>query len=214
MSRALIVEFVIILPLLLVSLAVHELAHAWVADASGDPTPRRAGRLTLNPIAHLDLWGTAMLIVTFIASGGGFFFGWARPVPVDPWLLRGRRAQSLVAAAGPAANLVLAVAAALLCRVVAPWSLLAGETIALAFYLNMTLALLNALPIPPLDGWQVVAGLLPAQGRRLVQRLAPYEQYVFLGFVALIVLAPGVLGAIFGPPILGAADLLLPTQVR
>lgn len=214
MSRDLIVRFVVMLPVLLASLSVHEMAHAWSADRLGDGSPRAAGRLTLNPFAHLDLWGTLMLVATFIASQGAFFFGWARPVPIDPGRLGARRwGETLVAISGPAANAAVAV----LCAAVS-WGLSAvwpdaARAVAIAFYLNMVLAILNLLPIPPLDGWRALTGILPPGHRHHLDRIAPYEQYVFLAFLALIILRPGILYAVFGPP-LSAAAVLLPEVAR
>jgi len=215
LSSDLIVSFVIMLPVLLLSLAAHEMAHAWSADALGDPTARLAERLTINPVRHLDLFGTVMLIATFAFSQGGFFFGWAKPVPIDPRrLAHNRWGQALVAVAGPASNLVLAAVAGGLSWVAAAFSVTVAQAIAIAFYLNMTLAILNLLPIPPLDGWRFVTGLLPTAWRRELAVIEPYETYVFLAFFAIIVLRPGILNAIFAPPIQAVADLLLPAVAR
>lgn len=215
MSRELIVSFVIMLPLLLLSLSVHEMAHAWSADRLGDSTARAAGRLTLNPLAHLDIWGTAMLVVTFAVSQGSFFFGWARPVPIDPRQLASRRwGETLVAVSGPASNLALAALAGALSWALAGVWVAGAQAVAIAFYLNMTLAILNILPIPPLDGWRALTGLLPVRQRATLSRFASYEQYVFFIFLALIVLRPEILGAVFGPPITAAADILLPGVAR
>lgn len=215
MSTQAIVSFAVMLPLLLVSLSVHEMAHAWSADRLGDTTPRAAGRLTLNPLAHLDIWGTVALVVTFVASQGSFFFGWARPVPIDPALLARRRfGETLVALSGPFSNFGLAVLAG-----AASWALsgiwpAAAAALALPFYLNMILAVLNILPIPPLDGWRALTGLLPARYGATLDRLAPYEQYVFLVFLALVFLRRDLLGAVFGPPLDAAAAVFLPPVAR
>jgi len=214
-SREVIVSFIIMFPVLLASLSVHEMAHAWSADRLGDPTPGAAGRLTLNPLAHLDLWGTLMLIATFAISQGGFFFGWAKPVPIDPGRLASRRwAETVVAVSGPGSNLCVAA----LCGAVS-WGLAsvwpgAAQAVAIAFYLNMVLAILNILPIPPLDGWRALTGLLPPRHRHGLDRIAPYEQFVFLAFLALVILRPEILSAIFGPPISAVADVLLPAVAR
>jgi Zn-dependent protease len=215
MSSSLVVSFIVMLPVLLLSLAVHEMAHAWSADRLGDRTARAAGRLTVNPLRHLDLFGTIMLLATFAISQGTFFFGWAKPVPVDPWQLdRHRWGQALVGLAGPCSNFVLAALAGSLSWLVAGASASAAQAISIAFYLNMTLAILNILPVPPLDGWRVVTGLLPIGWRGRLSVIAPYEQYVFLVFLLLIVVRPGVLSAIFGPPIDAAANILLPSVAR
>jgi len=214
-SRELIIAFALMFPVLLASLSVHEMAHAWSADRLGDPTPRAAGRLTLNPFAHLDIWGTLMLVATFAVSQGAFFFGWAKPVPIDPDRLAARRwGETLVAVSGPASNIAVAV----LCGAVS-WGLSGvwsqgARAVAIAFYLNMVLAILNLLPIPPLDGWRAVTGLLPPRHRHGLDRIAPYEQFVFVAFLALVVLRPEILSAIFGPPISAAAGILLPEVAR
>ena len=110
-DNELLVQFLIISPLLIVSLVLHELSHGWAAYLLGDPTAKAHGRLSLNPIRHLDLLGTGMLAVTFLLSGGTFFFGWAKPVPVDPRFFKdGQRGMAWVGAAGPATNFVLAFA--------------------------------------------------------------------------------------------------------
>jgi Zn-dependent protease len=211
----LILSFVLMLPVLLFSLAVHEMAHAWSADRLGDRTARAAGRLTVNPIKHLDLFGTVILVISFVVSQGGFFFGWAKPVPIDPSQLdRHRWGQALVAVSGPASNLVLAVVAGGLTWAAAAFSDAAAQAVSIAFYLNMTLAILNILPIPPLDGWRFVTGLLPARWRVQLAVIGPYEQYVFLVFLMIIIVRPEIFSAIFAPPIDAAANVLLPPAAR
>jgi Zn-dependent protease len=214
-NSALIISFVLMLPVLLFSLAVHEMAHAWTADRMGDHTARAAGRLTINPIRHLDLFGTVMLVASFAISQGGFFFGWAKPVPIDPSQLdRHRWGQALVSLAGPASNLALAVVSGALTWAAAAFSVTVAQAVSIAFYLNMTLAILNILPIPPLDGWRFVTGLLPARWRIHLSVIGPYEQYVFLVFLLIIIVRPEVFSAIFAPPINAAADILLPPVAR
>jgi len=214
-SSDLIISFIIMLPVLLFSLAVHEMAHAWSADRLGDHTARSLGRLTVNPIRHLDLFGTIMLVATFAISQGGFFFGWAKPVPIDPYRLdRHRFGQALVAVSGPASNLLLAIVSGLATWVAAYFSDEVAQAMSIAFYLNIILAVLNILPIPPLDGWRFVTGLLPERWRRRLDILGPYEQYVFLLFMVIIIARPGVFEAIFGPPIDAASAILLPPAAR
>lgn len=171
------VFLVLTLPLLLLALTFHEFGHALVADLMGDPTPRQAGRLTLNPIAHLDPLGTLLMIFAHI--------GWAKPVPVDPRNLPKRWGPFFVSLAGPAANLLLAVATlALLKHVLHADSIdTTTESNLVEFAgINLGLMLFNLLPIPPLDGFQLWNGFLPAAWRKGFYDLLPY------GVVALAVI--------------------------
>ena len=160
----------IIFIVLLFSLTVHEMAHAWTADRLGDPTARLLGRVSLNPIVHADLIGTVIFPILALVSGLPLI-GWAKPVPVNIRQLRHpRRDYMLVAAAGPAANLVLAVLAAIVLHLVPVSPVTLGEPnvsaplaslLSRAIQLNVLLALFNMIPIPPLDGGNVLSGLLP-----------------------------------------------------
>ncbi|MEO6212284.1 MAG: site-2 protease family protein, partial [Vicinamibacterales bacterium] len=151
--------------IVLASLTFHEAAHAWVADRRGDPTARLLGRVSLNPIVHIDFFGT--IVLPLIAMFSGFpIIGWAKPVPVNISRLRNpKRDFMTVAAAGPASNLVIAIISAVIFHAVSP-----GDTASLsglqmvlflAIRINVLLAVFNMLPIPPLDGGNVLAGLLP-----------------------------------------------------
>ncbi len=170
---------------LAVAFTVHELAHAGVAVALGDETPRRAGRLTLNPVAHLDPVGTLF----FLLSG----FGWAKPVPVNPYALRRRDGMLWVALAGPLSNLGLAVLAGALWRL-APWAGTAYGPLAQGLsgfvWLNLILFFFNLLPLPPLDGAKVLAELAPRFWHDYLAPLEPYAPAVFL----LVVFALPMLG--------------------
>jgi Zn-dependent protease len=173
------IDFVV----LLFSLTVHEMAHAWTADRLGDPTARILGRVTLNPIAHADPIGTVLfpLVAMFTRAP---LIGWAKPVPVDIRRLRHHeRDYVLVAAAGPASNVLMAMGAALILAVMPISPLILGEPNASAplaafltsmVRLNVFLAIFNLLPIPPLDGGNVLSGLLPRQLARTFDRIRPY----------------------------------------
>jgi Zn-dependent protease len=195
---------------LLVSLTVHEAAHAWSADRLGDPTARALGRLSLNPAVHVDPIGTILFPLIAMATNLPLI-GWAKPVPVNPARLGGNWRQKfmVIAAAGPASNLVLATAVAIILRI-APigavdvdatsivWRLV--QTLALAVQLNVFLALFNMVPVPPLDGGNVLAGLLTGPMARAFDQLRPYGFLILYGLML-----TGVLWTIVEPP----ASLLL-----
>ena len=184
-------QLFIVFIVLLFSLTVHEMAHAWSADYLGDPTARRLGRVSLNPMVHADLVGTIVFPLVALVSGLPLL-GWAKPVPVDVRRLRRPRTDyMLVAAAGPASNLALAVVAssALALMPVTPMTI--GEPnatapiaalLSRAIQINVLLAVFNMMPIPPLDGGNVLSGLLPRALARQFDRLRPY------GFMLLYVL--------------------------
>jgi Zn-dependent protease len=179
-------EFIGTLAAVIVALTVHEYAHARMADKCGDGTPRAAGRLSLNPLDHLDVFGTLMIIWM---SLGGFGLGWARPVPVNPYNFRHPRADNIkVSLAGVATNMAVAVVLAI------PFML--GLLRVGPFDYAWLLAFFNVIPIPPLDGSHVLATLLPLNAARA------YEQIVGrFGFLILILLlTTGVIGSIIGPP--------------
>ena len=176
---------------LLFSLTVHEMAHAWTADRLGDPTARLLGRVSLNPIVHADLIGTVVFPLVSMVSGATLI-GWAKPVPVNLRFLRHpRRDYMLVAAAGPASNLILALFAAVLLAIVPISPQMLGESnvsvpiaalLGRLVQLNVLLAVFNMIPIPPLDGGNVLAGLLPSNLAEIFNKVRPY------GFVLLYAL--------------------------
>lgn len=199
----------LVLPLIF-AITVHEAAHGWVADRLGDPTARQAGRITFNPLPHIDLVGTIlvpMLMLTFT----GFLIGWAKPVPVSVARLQSpKRDMAIVAAAGPAVNLAMALAWSLILllahnlvhsmqSVAIPLLLMAVAGV----FVNLVLMAINLLPVPPLDGGRIVTGLLPIGVARVYARVEPY------GLVILILLLiSGVIGLVLGPIVFGSISLL------
>lgn len=158
MPLDLILSFVI----LILSIIVHEVAHGWAADTLGDPTARYAGRLTLNPIPHIDPMGSVVIPGLLLLSGSPLFFGWAKPVPYNPHNLQGRWSETAVALAGVTTNLALALFFALLVRfgahTISAGALSIAATIA---FINLFLGLFNLIPFPPLDGFTALRSALP-----------------------------------------------------
>ena len=201
----------ILIPVLIIAIVFHEVAHGWTALALGDPTAKEQRRLSLNPVRHVDPIGT-LLVPGFLLAVGGPVFGWAKPVPVIKQRLDNPRfGMMAVAAAGPGTNLVLALLGAIVLGLTAPLLTLevAGEptVVAQAFFyfilVNVFLAFFNLLPIPPFDGSHILEGLLPPSLARHYERLRPVGMLLFLGLVALTWFAPG-LGVIentVGPPV-------------
>ena len=184
---------IIVFLILLFSLTIHEAAHAWSASQLGDDTAKRLGRVSLNPVVHIDPIGTLLLPLVALASGSGMIFGWAKPTPVNTRNLgHPRRDHILVTAAGPASNLAIAVVSALVLQQSdGLMRLVAFE----ALSLNVLLAVFNMLPIPPLDGGQILMALLPP---RLSMQLRFIYQYGFLILIGLMF--TGILGYLVGPP--------------
>jgi Zn-dependent protease len=200
------------LVVLVFSLSVHEAAHAWTAYRLGDNTARDLGRISLNPLVHIDPIGTILLpVMAYITHAP--LLGWAKPVPVRTRGLRNpRRDMVLIAAAGPASNLVLAAVASVGLRLL-PRAAGVGEfdvaspvvlLLYQAFQLNLLLALFNMVPIPPLDGGNVLANLLPTHLSYRFEQLRPYGVFVLYGL-----LFTGLLSKIIGPPFGFLARLLL-----
>jgi len=196
---ALVIAFLV----LIFSLTLHEAAHAWSASQLGDDTARRLGRVSLNPVVHTDPIGTLLLPLIAMVSNAPII-GWAKPTPVNTRNLRHpRRDHILVTAAGPVSNLIIAVVAALALRampgavspsafdVVTPLNMIATQ----ALFLNVLLAVFNMLPIPPLDGGQIMMSLLPP---RISMQLGFLYEYGFLILMGLLL--TGVLGYLIGPP--------------
>jgi Zn-dependent protease len=172
---------------LVVSVVVHELSHGVVADRLGDPTARYAGRLTLNPLKHLDPLGSILVPLTLVVSGAPFVFGWAKPVPYNPYNLSDRRwGPALVGLAGPLSNVSLAVVFGLAIRwgnVEGPFLQALGPVFVLIIFINLVLALFNLIPIPPLDGSKLVYALLPAGYLRAYARLEAFGFIIVIGLL-------------------------------
>jgi Zn-dependent protease len=226
LGRALFSAFIVIAVMLLVGFPIHEFMHAWTAYRLGDNTARWAGRVSLDPRVHFDQMGGLFLGLTAVfgaLSGAGLLFGWAKPTPVNPMNLRnGRQGHALVAFAGPASNLVIAALVAVPLRfILSDFDLfvtvrenalldLALEVLILLLDLNIVLFIFNLLPIPPLDGWSVIKGIVP---ERIAYRMRMAEiQYasviplVFFGFVIILFVSGG---TFLGPILNGLRNLLL-----
>lgn len=194
---------------LLIAFTIHELAHALTADYLGDPTPRRMGRITLNPLKHLDPFGTLLLII----AG----FGWAKPVMVNPMNMRGnpRTSMAIVAAAGPISNILMALLAALVFRLglvdfttfpptgnIPSLSFLLSEFI----WINLILAFFNLIPVPPLDGSKILFAILPSE---MAYRLRPLEQYGFIILMMAIFFFPTVINVLVTLPAQATLQFLI-----
>ncbi len=193
------------------AITLHEAAHGWVAWKLGDDTARRAGRVTFNPLAHIDRFGTILLPGLLLLVKAPFLFGYAKPVPVDfRRLRRPRRDMVWVAAAGPGVNLAMAFAAALLMHL-APVlpdaaALWVSHNLGNALVINVVLAVFNMLPLPPLDGGRVVTGLLPAGLARPYSRIERYGLPIVIALIAL----PPLIGAEIGRDLSVLRWILLP----
>ncbi len=205
-----ILHYIVMIPPLLLSLTLHEYAHGWVAWRLGDPTAKNMGRLTLNPISHLDPIGAVAFII--------LNFGWAKPVPVNPRYFRNPiRGMCWVAAAGPITNLILAVFSAIFCKMLLhllattePSALMEATAIPLlgmlysSVWINLVLCVFNLLPVPPLDGSRILTGILPAG---MVRGWLKVEKYGFA--ILLVLMLTGVISQVIGPFINTLSNILL-----
>lgn len=199
--------------ILLIAFPVHELAHAWTADYFGDDTPRMNGRLTLNPLAHLDPIGSLLLLVAW--------FGWAKPVPINPYALQRKSPSAMmwVSLAGPASNLLMAILAAIPFRLGlvsindARLAMINASSnffptlpqiLYLFIYINLLLMLFNLIPIMPLDGEKIASYFFPPSWSRFLETIQPYGPMILMAIVFL-----GILGKIINPPLVLLMNLLV-----
>lgn len=196
-------DFIFIILILIFSVVIHEVSHGYAANALGDPTARLSGRLTLNPIKHLDIMGSIIIPAILILTSAGFVFGWAKPVPYNPYNLRkgGKWAEAIVAGAGPVSNFLIAIVFGFLLRfgisfgfATVPFIQISGIIV----FVNIMLGMFNLIPIPPLDGSKVLAGLLPYSAgqsyRKFQDNMARYGLVVMFGFLFLFI---WIIGPIF-----------------
>ncbi len=180
---------------ILIAIVLHEISHGYVANKLGDPTAKMMGRLTLNPIAHIDIFGTVLMpIMIFILTSGQFVFGYAKPVPINPYNFKNpKRDMAISAVAGPATNIALAILSIILLRyIITPVASFVPDDIAAMLFkplemmltasitINVILATFNMMPIPPLDGGRVLMGLLPHRYSEALGKIEPYGMIIIL----------------------------------
>jgi len=197
---------VFLVAVIVMSVVIHEVMHGVAADWLGDPTARLQGRLTLNPIPHLDLFGSIILPILTALSPGGFFFGWAKPVPYNPYNLR--RApmwgEAIVAAAGPASNLALALVSGFLIRLQIFPDMV--EMLMYVVAINVSLTVLNLIPIPPLDGSKILGAILPKSlGYDGLRDRMEYNPFLGFGLILILIV---VFGGAFGNLVSGIAQAI------
>lgn len=201
-------DYIYLFIAILMSLTFHELSHAYVSYKLGDPTAKQLGRLTLNPLQHLDPLGTIMLI---ISSLSGYGFGWAKPVPINPMYYKNRRKGTiLVSVAGPLSNLLLAIVFYTIYLIAAQKSATVGiaqlKTLAeFMISINLGLAAFNLLPFPPLDGSKILGGFLPP---KYYYQMLSVENYISFAFLFIVMVKPSLLNIFLNPLIRGLVTIM------
>ncbi|MFA5001047.1 MAG: site-2 protease family protein [Candidatus Paceibacterota bacterium] len=179
------ISFIFSLAILVVSVMVHELAHGWLAYILGDPTAKLAGRLTLNPIPHIDPIGSIIVPLVLSLLPGGIVFGWAKPVPYNPYNLKVKNGPAYVALAGPASNFIIAIIFSLLIRSGLGVSLLGAPALPILstiVLINIMLGLFNLIPIPPLDGSTILFSFFPPRSK-FIEIFARYQFVIILAII-------------------------------
>ncbi len=199
-------DTIFIIAVLVFSVVVHEVMHGVAADKLGDPTARLSGRLTLNPIPHIDILGS--IIVPVLASFTGYYFGWAKPVPVNPYNFKRLRewGEAITAAAGPLSNLAIAALCGITIRLGA-----SPELAELLFYvvvINCSLFILNMIPFPPLDGSKVLSAFLPGSLGAAYGRFRDMLEMNFVVSLVILLVLINVFGEAYGSLVVGLADIL------
>ena len=181
------IDIIFQIAILIFSVVVHEVSHGAVANVLGDPTARMQGRLTLNPIQHIDPIGSVLVPLLLFFTNAGVMFGWAKPVPVNTYNLRGKYGEAIVAAAGPLSNIGVAVIFGLLIRVAGGLMTTSFLHIATtAVIINIVLAIFNLVPIPPLDGSKILFGFLPYHMQQIRESLERYGFFIVLIFIVFL----------------------------
>jgi Zn-dependent protease len=196
-----------VIPVLL-AVTLHEAAHGWVANRLGDPTARMLGRLTINPLKHVDPVGTILVPAVLLLFHSSFLFGWAKPVPISPRNFKSpRRDMAMVGAAGPLANLLMAILWSVVARIglylpasaahISEPLILLGVA---GIFVNILLMVFNLIPLPPLDGGRVASGLMPRDWARNYDRIEPYGLFIIFGLILLGQFGFNIFGLILWPP--------------
>ena len=192
------------------AVVIHECAHGWVAYRCGDPTAKMLGRLTLNPLAHIDPLGTILFPLLLIVIHSPFVFGWAKPVPVNFSNLRHyKRDMVIVGIAGPASNILIAIIGTIIIRLMSiPAWTVGGLVLEFIVVINLLLAVFNLVPVPPLDGSRVVSGLLPKEYAAYYNKLEPFGIFILIGLLAL-----GLINNVILPIVSFLSSLLLGVMI-